>query len=51
MNTCVFCEIVAGRTDASVVYRDGSAVGFMDIHTINPGHVLVVPAAHVASLS
>ena len=44
---CVFCEIAAGRLEAElVVYRDELVVAFMDIAPGNPGHVLVVPAAH-----
>lgn len=44
---CVFCEIVAGRIDASrVVYRDDTVVAFMSLGQRNPGHVLVVPNEH-----
>ena len=43
---CVFCEIVAGRAEAAVVYRDERVVAFMDIAPHNPGHVLVVPVQH-----
>jgi histidine triad (HIT) family protein len=44
---CVFCEIVAGRADASrVVYRDDTVVAFLDRSPRNPGHVLVVPMQH-----
>jgi histidine triad (HIT) family protein len=47
---CVFCEIVAGRAPASVVAEDDLALCFLDIQPINPGHVLVVPKTHAASL-
>ena len=44
---CIFCEIVAGRLEPElVVYRDELVVAFLDIAPGNPGHVLVVPAAH-----
>ena len=43
---CVFCEIVAGRAEAAIVYRDAHVVAFMDIAPHNPGHVLVVPVQH-----
>jgi diadenosine tetraphosphate (Ap4A) HIT family hydrolase len=44
---CVFCEIVAGKTQQeSVVYRDDHVVAFLSIGQRNPGHVLIVPAAH-----
>lgn len=47
--TCVFCDIIAGRLPASVVYSDELAIAFMDVQPVNPGHVLVVPRQHVAS--
>ncbi len=47
MPDCPFCEIVAGKAEAVVVYSDGTVVAFMDKNPINPGHVLVVPRDHV----
>ncbi len=44
---CVFCEIMAGRAPADVVYQDELTVAFIDPRQFNPGHVLVVPRAHV----
>lgn len=44
---CVFCEIVAGtRQQEGIVYRDDRVVAFLSIGPRNPGHVLIVPAAH-----
>jgi diadenosine tetraphosphate (Ap4A) HIT family hydrolase len=51
MGTCVFCDIIAGKAPASVVYQDERCVAFMDIRPINPGHLLVVPRYHAASLA
>jgi histidine triad (HIT) family protein len=48
---CVFCAIVNEKAPASVVYRDEAVVAFMDIQPVNPGHVLVVPVRHTASLT
>jgi histidine triad (HIT) family protein len=48
---CVFCDIVAGRVPASVVYRDERVCAFMDIRPVNPGHLLVIPLAHAAGLT
>ena len=50
-DACVFCEIVLGREPASIVYRDELVCGFMDIQPVNPGHLLVIPVAHVAHVS
>jgi diadenosine tetraphosphate (Ap4A) HIT family hydrolase len=51
VTSCVFCEIVAGRAPASFVHRDERVAGFMDIRPVNPGHLLVVPAAHAPNLA
>ncbi len=51
MDDCIFCRILAGRADASVVWRDERCTGFMDIQPVNPGHVLVVPNVHAAQLA
>lgn len=48
---CIFCDIVAGREAASPVYADDLVLAFLDNAPINPGHTLVIPKAHYASLS
>jgi histidine triad (HIT) family protein len=47
---CVFCEIVAGASPAAFVLRDERVSAFLDVRPIVPGHTLVVPNAHGASL-
>jgi histidine triad (HIT) family protein len=47
---CVFCEIVSGRTDASLVFAADEAVGFLDRRPVFKGHVLIVPRDHVVTL-
>jgi histidine triad (HIT) family protein len=47
---CAFCAIVAGDSAAEVVHRDDVAVAFLDRTPLFPGHVLVVPVRHVATL-
>jgi len=44
---CIFCEIMAGRAPADVVYEDDLTVAFIDPRQHNPGHVLVVPRTHI----
>ena len=48
---CIFCEIVAGRADASAFYEDDRVLAFLDLFPINPGHALVIPKTHAANLS
>ncbi len=47
---CVFCAIAAGELSAGVVARTAETVAFLDQRPVFPGHVLVVPRAHVADL-
>ncbi|MFX1562644.1 MAG: HIT family protein [Promethearchaeota archaeon] len=48
--SCIFCKIIAGEVPSHTVYSDDKVIAFLDIRPINPGHTLVVPKAHVASL-
>ncbi len=48
---CIFCKIIAGEADGDVVYQDELVTAFMDIHPINPGHVLIVPNEHTPDLA
>jgi diadenosine tetraphosphate (Ap4A) HIT family hydrolase len=47
---CVFCAIVSEEAPASVVYEDDATVAFMDLRSVTPGHVLVVPRGHAVGL-
>ena len=48
---CIFCEILRGGLEVSLVYRDDVCAAFMDIQPVNPGHLLVVPNRHAAHLA
>jgi diadenosine tetraphosphate (Ap4A) HIT family hydrolase len=43
---CVFCQIVRGEAEASVVHSDDAIVAIMDIQPITQGHMLVLPRDH-----
>lgn len=43
---CVFCEIVSGGKDASIVYQDEAMLAFLDHRPLFPGHTLLVPREH-----
>ncbi|HEX8236713.1 MAG TPA: HIT family protein [Abditibacteriaceae bacterium] len=51
MSDCIFCNIVLGKSPASVVYRDEHCTAFMDIQPVNAGHVLIVPNRHATYLA
>jgi histidine triad (HIT) family protein len=48
---CVFCDIAAGRAGACLVLDEEETVAFLDRRPLFPGHVLVVPRAHHATLA
>jgi len=48
---CIFCKIVAGDADATMVFEDDTVVVFLDINPLTPGHMMVVPRAHLPALS
>jgi diadenosine tetraphosphate (Ap4A) HIT family hydrolase len=51
VGACLFCEIVAGRAPASVVYQDQRVLAFLDIRPVTPGHTLIVPKRHADGLA
>ncbi|GAA0377435.1 HIT family protein [Streptomyces olivoreticuli] len=48
---CAFCAIVAGESEAHLVFEDAAAVAFLDARPLFPGHVLVVPRRHAETLT
>jgi len=46
--SCLFCNIVAKKIPADVVYEDEHVLAFRDIRPVAPAHVLVVPREHIA---
>lgn len=50
MAECVFCDIIAGNIPAAKLIETDKVLSFLDISPVNPGHALVVPKRHVASL-
>jgi histidine triad (HIT) family protein len=43
MEDSIFTRIIKGEIPAHKVYEDDKTLAFLDIHPIQPGHVLVVP--------
>lgn len=50
MNDCLFCKIIAKEIPSVGVYEDDQVYAFLDIHPVQPGHVLVVPKMHSEAL-
>lgn len=49
MNSCLFCDLVNATKPSYKVYEDTEFIVMLDIHPINPGHLLVVTKEHVES--
>jgi len=45
--SCIFCEIVAGRAPASIIYEDDVLMAFMTLRPFAPGECLIIPRQHV----
>lgn len=50
MDNCVFCRIVRGEIPATLVHQDELTIAFMDIGSVNPGHMLVAAKPHVENI-
>jgi len=48
---CRFCDILAGKVGAHFVLDEPHTAAFLDLAPLFPGHVLVVPRAHVETLT
>ena len=51
MSDCLFCKIIAGEIPSSKVYEDEVCFAFNDIAPQAPTHFLVIPKAHIGSVS
>lgn len=47
---CVFCGIASGKIPSKKVYEDEKSLAFLDINPRNPGHTLVIPKKHYATI-
>lgn len=48
---CLICKLLSGELEVSMVHQDELCSAFMDLHPINPGHMLVVPNRHASYVS
>ena len=48
---CLFCKIIKGEIPSNKVYEDNLCYAFHDINPQAPTHFLVVPKAHIRSVS
>ena len=46
-DTCIFCDIVAGKAEAYKVFEDEKSLCILDINPFTKGHCLVISKRHV----
>lgn len=51
MANCIFCNIVARKVPANILYDDDHVVAFKDLNPQAPVHVLIVPKEHIATVN
>ena len=50
-DACLFCKIISGEIQGTVVFRDEQATAFRDINPVGPTHILIVPNRHISSVN
>lgn len=50
-NDCVFCGIIGGDIDATVLLETEGYLCILDKYPVNEGHALAIPKAHTQYLS
>jgi histidine triad (HIT) family protein len=47
---CIFCDILAGQSPASVIHEDALATVILDLFPVSDGHALVISRQHAAQV-
>jgi histidine triad (HIT) family protein len=47
---CIFCQILANKAPATVLYEDDVAIVILDLFPIRAGHTLIIPRHHAPLL-
>ena len=47
---CLFCKIIKKDIPSEVIYEDALAFSFLDTHPCSPGHALILPKSHAATI-
>jgi histidine triad (HIT) family protein len=48
---CAFCNIIRGEVSSDRVFEDDLSLAFLDHRPVFPGHCLLVPKLHIATLN
>ncbi len=49
--SCQFCKIVAREVEAKIIFEDDVSMAFLDVRPLFPGHTLLIPKTHYATLA
>jgi histidine triad (HIT) family protein len=47
---CIFCDIIAGKAPASIVYENDFVLGIMSLDQPNPYKAMILPKDHVENI-
>lgn len=50
MADCVFCKVVSKEIPHYLVWEGERFIAFLDIHPVNPGHLLIIPKEHIENI-
>ncbi|MBI3934248.1 MAG: HIT family protein [Acidobacteria bacterium] len=48
---CEFCKVASGESPSEIVWDDEVSLAFLDRRPLFPGHCLLIPKAHYATLA
>lgn len=48
---CIFCNIVSGKTAATIIYKDSEIIAFDDLFPKAPQHKLIIPRKHISTIN
>lgn len=48
---CAFCNIIRGEVSSDPVFEDEVSLAFLDHRPVFPGHCVLVPKEHIATLA
>ena len=50
MDSCLFCNIIAGKIPSKIIFESDHIVVFPDIHPAADIHLLIVPREHIRGI-
>jgi histidine triad (HIT) family protein len=50
MADCIFCKIIAKDIPSYTVWENDRFMAFLDLHPVNPGHLLIIPKEHIEDI-